>query len=98
MNIEKRTIIRERQRPLKPARYKVMDTGEKEVMTVIDAEGREQRRERPIKSRVFVEATYRTVQEPVDYWVVVDGDEEHMFTDKRQARKFMEDSCLRRFK
>ena len=99
MRIEERTKIVTKRKAVRQAHYREEPTGNSQKITIVDGEGGETFENHPIVEKVFVEAEYEDVEVEQKIWCVIDaGDEEHEFTDKQHARKFVEDSCLRKFK
>jgi hypothetical protein len=77
-----------RRRLIKPARYKDVDTGVRQIVIVRDLDGTERNEERPIYERAFLEAVYEDEEKTEQIYVVFTNDERHEFANEDDAKRF----------
>lgn len=88
----KTTIKTTRNKVVKEAHYKQVDTGKKQVVTIIDENDEQTEEIRPIYQKVFIEAVIEKIEKDETRWVVEtcykDVTEKHEWKTKKEAEEF----------
>lgn len=82
------------QKLTKEAFYKDVETGEVQIVEIADKNGKTRKEERPVKKRVFIDATREEAEKNVDIFEVADPHtgEKHEFSSLEKANKFIRES------
>ena len=95
MEIEEVNTTVTKQKCIKPAMFVDEPTGEVELINILDKTGNIVQREKPVKIRKFVEATYREVTDTITNFCVTVENETHEFSTRKDARQFIKETMKR---
>lgn len=88
MEIVKKIVKRKEIKVVSAAHWKEIDTGVRQVMKIIDAEGVTREEERPVMERVIVPARAEDVEKEVEVWVIERNGEAHEFGSLKDAQEY----------
>lgn len=91
---KKRSITRKVKKIIKPAREKVVDTGRKQKVEIVELDGTVNVEERAITEKVLLEPEFKDKEVIVDTWEITTTyngtSETHQFLSKADADRFYE--------
>lgn len=92
--ITEKIIESEKERIVRPAHYREVDTGNRRQLEIIKPDGQKVIEERPIIERVFQEAIKDKVIVKTTIFAYDDGVDEHHFATEAEAKEFLKSNGI----